>query len=48
MILGVCEDLGLELNTDPIIFRIIFLVLFFGYGIGLLLYILLYLYFLWR
>lgn len=37
---GVCGGLGRYFSVDPIVFRLIFIVLFFGYGTGLLLYIL--------
>ncbi|NJK87360.1 MAG: PspC domain-containing protein [Bacteroidales bacterium] len=36
---GVCGGLGHYFNIDPLIFRILFIVLFFGYGTGLLIYI---------
>jgi len=38
---GVCSGLGAYFNTDPIIFRIIFIALFFGGGSGLFLYLVL-------
>lgn len=38
---GVCSGLGAYFNVDPLVFRIIFLVLFFGAGTGLILYIVL-------
>ena len=37
---GVCGGIGRYLNIDPLIVRIVFAVLFFGYGSGLLLYLL--------
>jgi phage shock protein PspC (stress-responsive transcriptional regulator) len=40
-IAGVCGGLGEHLNVDPLVFRIIFLVLLFGGGAGLLIYLLL-------
>lgn len=36
---GVCSGLGHYLSLDPIILRIIFLILFFGIGLGLLFYV---------
>lgn len=36
---GVCSGLGHYFSLDPIILRIIFLILFFGMGLGLLFYI---------
>jgi phage shock protein PspC (stress-responsive transcriptional regulator) len=41
MIGGVCSGLSEYFNLDPIIFRILFLAAFFGFGFGLLLYIIL-------
>ncbi|MCK5906763.1 MAG: PspC domain-containing protein [Flavobacteriales bacterium] len=38
MILGVCNWLGYKFNTDPTIFRILFVVASIVYGTGLLLY----------
>ena len=38
---GVCGGLGAYFNIDPLVFRILFLVLFFGAGTGLILYIIL-------
>lgn len=38
---GVCAGFGEYWNIDPIILRIIFVVLFFGFGAGLLFYLLL-------
>lgn len=40
-IAGVCSGLGEYFGTDPIVFRIIFLVLLFAKGFGLILYIVL-------
>lgn len=37
---GVCGGLGAYMNIDPIVFRILFVVIFFGFGAGLLIYIL--------
>lgn len=37
---GVCGGIGEYLNIDPLIVRIVFAVMFFGYGTGLLLYLL--------
>ncbi|MCK5824056.1 MAG: PspC domain-containing protein [Ichthyobacteriaceae bacterium] len=39
MILGVCNWLGRRFYTDPLIFRVIFLVLLIIYGTGLVLYL---------
>jgi len=36
---GVCSGLGEYWETDPILIRLLFIVLFFGFGTGLLLYI---------
>lgn len=36
---GVCTGLGKYFNIDPVIFRILFLVLFFMMGTGALLYL---------
>jgi phage shock protein PspC (stress-responsive transcriptional regulator) len=36
---GVCGGIAAYLNTDPVLFRILFVVLFFGFGTGLLLYL---------
>lgn len=38
---GVCSGLGAYFNMEPLIFRLLFVVMFFGFGTGLLLYILL-------
>jgi phage shock protein PspC (stress-responsive transcriptional regulator) len=38
---GVCGGIGQYFKIDPLIVRIIFLVVFFGFGIGLLIYIIL-------
>jgi phage shock protein C len=40
---GVCGGLGEYFNIDPMLFRIIFLILFLGAGQGLVLYIILWL-----
>ena len=37
---GVCGGIAEYFNIDPIIVRIAFLILVFGYGVGLLAYIL--------
>lgn len=39
VIAGVCGGLGKYFNIDPVIFRIIFVVLFIGFCSGLLLYL---------
>lgn len=36
---GVCGGLGEYFDVDPLIVRLVFAVLFFGYGTGLLAYI---------
>ena len=36
---GVCSGMGNYWNIDPILFRLLFVVLFFGFGVGLLIYI---------
>jgi phage shock protein PspC (stress-responsive transcriptional regulator) len=36
---GVCSGIAAYLNTDPVLIRILFVVLFFGFGTGLLLYL---------
>jgi len=36
---GVCEGIGLYYNTDPVLIRVIFLMLFLGFGCGLLAYL---------
>lgn len=41
VISGVCGGLGAYLNTDPVLFRILFAVAFFVFGSGLLIYIIL-------
>lgn len=41
VISGVCSGLGEYFNLDPTIVRIIFLILFFGFGTGVLIYIIL-------
>lgn len=38
---GVCGGLAEYFDIDPLLFRIAFLVLFFGFGTGLLAYIIL-------
>ena len=38
---GVCSGMGAYWHIDPLIVRILFLVTFFGFGIGLLIYLLL-------
>lgn len=38
---GVCGGIAEYFNIDPIIIRIAFIILVFGYGVGLLAYILL-------
>lgn len=38
---GVCGGLGAYFNTDPILFRIIFILIFFGMGSGLIIYLIL-------
>jgi len=38
---GVCGGMGAYFKTDPLVFRILFLVLFLGFGTGLLLYLIL-------
>lgn len=38
---GVCGGIAEYFNIDPIIVRIAFIILVFGYGVGLLAYILL-------
>ena len=38
---GVCGGIADYFNIDPIIIRIAFIILVFGYGVGLLAYILL-------
>ncbi|MDR2980576.1 MAG: PspC domain-containing protein [Bacteroidales bacterium] len=42
-IAGVCGGLGEYFNIDPTLIRVIFLALFLGAGIGLLLYLILWL-----
>ncbi len=39
MIFGVCSGIANYLDIDPTIMRIIFVLAFFGFGIGLLAYI---------
>jgi phage shock protein PspC (stress-responsive transcriptional regulator) len=36
---GVCGGMGAYMNLDPVIFRIIFVILFLGFGVGLLIYL---------
>ncbi len=36
---GVCSGMGNYWTMDPILFRLLFVVLFFGFGVGLLMYI---------
>jgi phage shock protein PspC (stress-responsive transcriptional regulator) len=36
---GICGGVAAYLNTDPVLIRILFVVLFFGFGTGLLLYL---------
>ena len=36
---GICGGVAAYLNTDPVFIRILFVVLFFGFGTGLLLYL---------
>jgi phage shock protein PspC (stress-responsive transcriptional regulator) len=38
---GVCGGIGMYFKIDPIIVRVIFLIVFLGFGIGLLIYIIL-------
>ncbi len=38
---GVCGGMGAYFNVDPVIFRIIFIIIFFGMGSGLIIYIIL-------
>jgi phage shock protein PspC (stress-responsive transcriptional regulator) len=38
---GVCSGIAAYLNTDPALIRVLFVVLLFGFGSGLLLYIIL-------
>jgi len=38
---GVCSGIGIYLKLDPTIVRLVFLVIFFGFGIGFLIYIIL-------
>jgi phage shock protein C len=40
---GVCGGIGQELNVDPIIPRILFLIAFFGFGTGIIIYLILWL-----
>ena len=36
---GVCSGIAAYINTDPVLIRVLFVVLFFGFGTGLLLYL---------
>ncbi len=38
---GVCGGLGAYLSVDPVVIRIVFVIVFFGFGVGLLIYLLL-------
>lgn len=38
MVLGVCDWLGVKFNTDPTVFRVLFVFASIVYGTGLLLY----------
>ena len=38
---GVCGGLGAYFNTDPLLFRILFIAMFFGLGSGLIIYLIL-------
>ncbi|MGE0090848.1 MAG: PspC domain-containing protein, partial [Bacteroidales bacterium] len=38
---GVCGGLGAYFNADPLLFRILFIIIFFGLGSGLIIYIIL-------
>lgn len=40
-LLGVCEGLGDHFDVDPTVVRVAFLIAFFGFGTGLLAYIIL-------
>lgn len=40
---GVCSGMGDYWNIDPVLFRLLFVVLFFGFGVGLLMYIIMWL-----
>jgi phage shock protein C len=42
-IAGVCGGIGVYLGVDPLVVRIIFLVLMLGYGSGLLIYLIIWL-----
>jgi len=42
-IAGVCGGLGAYFNLDPTVIRLIFIVAFFGFGTGLLVYLVLWL-----
>ncbi len=43
-IAGVCGGLGEYFDIDPIIFRMIFIALFFGGGSGIIIYILMWIF----
>ncbi|OFX85314.1 MAG: hypothetical protein A2W99_14890 [Bacteroidetes bacterium GWF2_33_16] len=38
---GVCGGLGAYFNSDPLLFRILFIIIFFGLGSGLIIYLIL-------
>jgi len=38
---GVCGGLGAYFNSDPLLFRILFIIIFFGLGSGLIIYVIL-------
>lgn len=38
---GVCGGLGAYFNSDPLLFRILFIIIFFGFGSGLIIYLIL-------
>ena len=38
---GVCGGLGAYFNNDPLLFRILFIIIFFGMGSGLIIYLIL-------
>lgn len=40
---GVCSGMGDYWSIDPVLFRLLFVVLFFGFGVGLLMYIIMWL-----
>jgi phage shock protein C len=39
VIFGVCAGLGAYFETDPVLFRILFVIIVLGFGFGILLYI---------